>query len=76
MFNTQKDQRARLVFQGSMPIENIVEGSKIHEAIKNFLDTINRENTLSGQIIKMLGPCCKEKEKPPNDKKTAEMVKR
>jgi hypothetical protein len=59
----------RLVFQGNIPIENILEAQAWYEALKEMVIFQSPKSMLSGQIIKILEPCCQQKKGPePNEK--------
>ncbi len=53
----------RLVVQASIPLSSAEEGDSEYEDLKVHLLAISPDITLSGQIMKMLEPCCKEKPK-------------
>ena len=59
----------KLIFQASVPIECDLEGSAFYGSIKEMLITYDKNSTLSGQIIKMLEPCCKKKQEGQQNEK-------
>jgi hypothetical protein len=55
----------RLNIQASVPVESQLEATAIYQEIKCFLKTYHTDITLNGQVMMMLEPCCKDKEKKP-----------
>jgi len=58
----------RVVFQASVPIDNIYEGEQIYNRIKKVMLNYSERITMNGQITKNLEPCCRKV--PDNDKNT------
>lgn len=56
----------RLIFQGSVTVENAEDADIIYDELKTFVKSHGPDSTLNGQVIKMLEPCCKEKTKNAN----------
>jgi len=62
MENSQKPViPLRLVFQGSIPFEDIQAAEQYYTMLKEMVKTVSENSTLNGQIIKMLEPCCGKK---------------
>lgn len=51
----------RLIFQGSVTVENAEDAEIFYDELKIFVRGRGPDSVLNGQIIKMLEPCCKEK---------------
>lgn len=56
----------RLLFQGSITIENAEDADIVYDELKIFIKKYGRDCTLNGQVIKPLEPCCKEKKETAN----------
>jgi hypothetical protein len=52
----------RLIFQGSVTVENAEDADIIYDELKTFVKSHGPDSTLNGQVMKMLEPCCN---KPP-----------
>lgn len=48
----------RLVFQGSIPIEDREHALQWYNMLKEMMVSQSAKSTLNGQIITMLDPCC------------------
>jgi len=58
----------RLIVQVSLPCEDILDGVAIYQTLKDMFVIYDPNVTMSGQLVKMLEPCCKErKESPAHD---------
>jgi len=53
----------RLIFQGSINIENDIHGTLEYKELKIYLKNVDPKCTLNGQIIKTLEPCCGDRTK-------------
>jgi hypothetical protein len=54
----------RLIFQGSVTVENAEDADIIYDQLKTFVKCYGRDCTLNGQIMKMLEPCCPPPARP------------
>ena len=48
----------RLVFQGSIPIDDIEHARSWYDMLKEMVITQSPTSTLNGQVMMMLEPCC------------------
>lgn len=58
--NPPPKHELRLIFQGSVPIEDTYDGEQIYKQLKDIVRHYHPDSMLSGQILKHLEPCCKE----------------
>jgi hypothetical protein len=56
-------QPLRLIFQGSIPVENAEDAEIIYDELKTLIKTYHRDVRLNGQIYKPMEPCCDDKQK-------------
>jgi hypothetical protein len=52
----------RLIFQGSITVENAEDADIVYDELKTFVKSHGPDNTLNGQVVKILEPCCKKQE--------------
>jgi hypothetical protein len=57
----KQSQETRLIFQGSIPIDAVVNAEKWFDMLKELVHSQSDRATLSGQVIKLLTPCCGDK---------------
>lgn len=57
---TKPTQETRLIFQGSIPIDDVANAEKWYEMLKEMVKSQSPRATLNGQIMKLLEPCCGE----------------
>jgi hypothetical protein len=55
----------RLVFQGSIPSDNIEDLIHTYTNLKAFVKGFHLKATINGQLVKLLEPCCNERKPTP-----------
>ena len=60
MANEPFKPELRLVFQGSITLGSAEEAETIYKELKVWIRMWGENQTLNGQIIKMLEPCCQK----------------
>jgi hypothetical protein len=56
----------RLLFQGSITIENAEDAEIVYDELKALVQSYGRDCTLNGQVMKSLEPCCKDRKDKKN----------
>jgi len=67
--------KLRLIIQGSIPIEDIIEGEELYRQLKVMLQSYTEQITFNGQITKILEPCCREQQKGSTFEKVPQTTK-
>jgi hypothetical protein len=55
--------QARLMIQGSIPVEDLVHGEQLYIMLKEIFLTSSPKSSIAGQISMQLEPCCKDRQK-------------
>ena len=61
--NEQSETQFRLTVQANIPLKVAENGESIYKTLKNFVQNVNKESVINGQIMKMMEPCCGKKGK-------------
>jgi hypothetical protein len=61
----------RLIFQGNIPVANVLDAQAWYESLKEMVMFQSPKSMLNGQIIKILEPCCQQKKGLAPDEKVS-----
>lgn len=53
-----RQQPLRLIFQGNFTVENEKHASEIYDDLKIFVQSIQKQVMITGQLMRLLDPCC------------------